>query len=294
MVPKKIEKLRYIFIIGKSRSGKTLLGNILSVHRETFWFSNISDKFSRIKFIPTFHRIVDLPIIGKKIKKMIINRNQKKFYPRPSEGNRIYHNYCKFAYEKYSYAKELSSKQRLRFKKIIQSHAKYTGKKVFINDQSANVQRIEQIIKLFPDAKIIHVIRDGRAVANEIIKTEWWMNSVLWWCGYSPKSLKKEGKDLILLGAEDWEFTVQTILGKIDLFKNNYIEIRYEDLVNHTKKIIKEVIMFCELNEYQDFNNLVPNKITNYNYRYKEELTRKQIEMVNKKIGALLNILNYI
>lgn len=288
-----MKKLKHIFIIGKSRSGKTLLGNIISVHKDTFWFSNISDKFTNINFIPVLHRIIDLPIVGRKIKKMIINQKGQKFYPRPSEGNRIYHTSCKFEYQKYSYANELNQKQGVRFKAIIEKHSKYTGKSNFLNDQSANVQRIEQIVNLFPDAKFIHVIRDGRAVANEIIRTDWWMNSVLWWCGKKPQNLEKEGKELAVLGAEDWEYAVRTILQKKYIFRDNYLEVRYENLANQTKKCIKEVIAFCELKGYKDFYDYIPNKIINYNYRYREELTWKQIHLINRKIGELLRTLNY-
>lgn len=284
---------QHIFIIGESRSGKTLLGNLISIHKDTCWFSNISDKFVYIRFLPMLHRIRDLPLVGEKIKKCIVNGNGPKFIPRPSEGGKIYHKYCKFEYSCWTTEKDLDHYYASSLQKIIENHQKFTKKRFFINDQSANLQRIRQMAKIFPNARFIHVIRDGRAVANEIIKTSWWNSNKIWWYGNCPEIWERSGRDPVVLGGLDWKNSIEVILNNKALFEKRYLEIRYEDLTKNTKKYLYQALKFCGLSWYCNYSKLIPEKIKNYNDRYKQELSQDQINKLNYEIGDLLTDLGY-
>ena len=80
-----------IFIIGSGRSGTTILYKLLSIHPEVCWFSNYSDIFPNNPFLPILHRIIDIPLIGKELKKANISFKPHSLIPKPSEGNNIYH-----------------------------------------------------------------------------------------------------------------------------------------------------------------------------------------------------------
>lgn len=290
---KKNCKYRYIFIIGKSRSGKTLLGNLIALHKDTYWFSNISDKFVNISFLPMIHRIWDLPILGRKIKKCIINGNLPNFIPKPSEGSNIYHNYCKFEYSRWTTEKDLNPHQASSFTKVIQNHRRATKKSCFINDQSANLQRIRQIATIFPGAKFIHVIRDGRAVANEIIKTSWWKANKIWWYGDCPETWEKYCRDPIVIAGLDWKYSIQVILNNRAFLGNRYFEVKYEGLTIDTKNSVYNILKFCGLPWYDNYSKFIPAKIQNNNYRYKQELSQDQINKLNYELGDLLTYLGY-
>ena len=46
-----------ILIVGSARSGKSLLGNLLSLHQDTCWFSNYSERLPENPKISYLHRM---------------------------------------------------------------------------------------------------------------------------------------------------------------------------------------------------------------------------------------------
>lgn len=283
-----------IFIIGESRSGKTLIGNLIAIHKNTYWFSNITNKFVDFPILSLIHRLRDLPIVGDKIKKNIINNNGFKFLPRPSEGDNIYHSFCRFEHSRWTTEENLTKHQSTTFTKIIKSHQRFTQRSCFINDQSANIQRIRQIVKIFPKAKFIHVIRDGRAVANEMLQTKWWRNNDIWWLGSKPDAWDKYGREPVVLCGLDWKKCINTIFDHLDLFKDRYLEIRYEDLTENPKKTLMKTFKFCGLDWYEEYSKYIPAKITNKNSNIYNDLTQTQIDELNYELGDLLSYLKYI
>lgn len=282
-----------IFIVGESRTGKSLLGNLLAVHPDTCWFSNYSNKFYRLPIFSFLNRILDAPILGNILKKKIVSGERISPFPQPNEGDHIYHLYCKLENKRWVTEKDLSDRQTYLLKGVIKKHLAYSGKPRFINDESANVQRIRQIAAIFPDAFFIHVIRDGRAVSNEIFQTPWWQQRKIWWYGPNPGSYRKEGPEPILLCGLGWKYSIESIRSNKDMFKNNYLEVRYEELTANPREVVSQVRAHCGLAKCANFNRYIPEKLTNNNYRWPQELTQRQIDTLNDHLGDFLKSLNY-
>ncbi len=87
-------------------------------------------------------------------------------------------------------------------------------KRIFIEQTPWYGQRIDILNELFPDAKYIHMVRDGRDVAISFARTPWWSDDV--------------GENL-----EKWHKEVQQIINSSHqiLDKNHMLQVRYEDLV---------------------------------------------------------------
>lgn len=104
----------------------------------------------------------------------------------------------------------------------------------FIGDKDPlNTILLPVIQKAFPRAKVIHIIRDPRAVISSRIKANWSTN-----------------KDVIWHSAE-YSFTIsKAIEDGRKLFGSNYIELRYEELVTSPENVLKDICSFLGL----DFN----------------------------------------
>jgi len=124
-----------IFIVGSGRSGTTVFYNLMSLHPEVSWFSNYSDRFLWFRLMPFFHRTIDLSVVGKRMKKNIIANRKRSLLP--SEAGRIYHDYCGFRYDIKTTEENLTPELEIRFNKKIQQHIRLTGKKRFLNKQTA-------------------------------------------------------------------------------------------------------------------------------------------------------------
>lgn len=282
-----------IFIIGSGRSGTTIFYNLLSTHPEVCWFSNFTDRFPHFKSMPLIHRILYLPLIGTHARKNIINSTGRRFNIRPTEAQRIYHEYCGFKHGVKTTEKDLCPEIETKFKVLIERHLVLTGKKRFLNKQTANTQRISLISRMFEDAYYIHIIRDGRAVSNSLFNVRWWNNIDIWWLEQKASAWEKEGRQEIELCGLHWRRDVEEILNNKVLFEDRYIEVRYEDFVVDVKSTMGRIVDFCELRRSKHFFDMLPGTLQNMNYKWKDNLTEEQKVILNKTLKPLLNQLQY-
>jgi len=280
-----------IFIVGSGRSGTTLLYNLLAIHPEVCWFSNLSDRFPRFRLLAALHRILQAPLIGSHMRGQIVGRTMPSL--RPMEAESIYHRYCGFEHARKTTAGDLTEGMEKRFKKVIRAHLRFTGKKRFLSKQTSNTQRIELIHTMFPDAYYVHIIRNGRAVANSLLNVRWWNNVDIWWLGYKPPKWEELGREPIELCALHWKRDVEEILHNRHLFGNRYIEVRYEELVEKPVDVIHEVVRSCELREIEDFRRWLPRSLTSKNYKWESQLSERQKLILDRTIGDFMVEVGY-
>lgn len=116
-----------------------------------------------------------------------------------------------------------------------------------------NILRISFIHAIFPEAKFIHIIRDGRDVACSLLPGL--ANS---WQHLKPPGWHKIERlydDPLKRGAWLWQSALR--LGLIDIFAKDHLQIKYEDLVHdplgtavrvfsYLKMVIDpDVVAFC-------------------------------------------------
>lgn len=283
--------IKPIFILGSGRSGTTLLYNVLSTHPEVCWFSNYSERFMNIPLIPFLHRILDLTFVGPMAKKGIISK--RKGFIKPTEAGHIYHDYCGFQHKIKSTESDLNAEMEKKFKHLIKTHLSLTGKNRFLNKQTANNQRIGLIDKMFSDAYYIHLIRDGRAVANSLLNVRWWNDTDIWWLGMKASEWAKRKRQPIELCGLHWKREVEEIREYGKIFGNRYMEIKYEDFILEAKNTMEKILYFCGLGESNSFYKMLPQLFPDMNYKWKNDLTREQINILDKTLKPFLTQLGY-
>ena len=87
---------------------------------------------------------------------------------------------------------------------------------------------ILQMRAVFPDARFIHLIRDGRDSCISIFQRGWYDRSFRRIC-------------------EHWDTTVRAARRGVDFGAGNYMEVRYEDLINKTDSVLRRVCVFLGL-----------------------------------------------
>lgn len=113
----------------------------------------------------------------------------------------------------------------LFFLKLMQVYARLRGKVRFGDKTPWNVRHLDEILAIFPDARIIHLVRDPRAnVASRV-------------------ELPRTSKDVIT-AAIKWRIDVEAARrfatgGKAHA--GNYLELRYEDLVSDPEPWVRKV-----------------------------------------------------
>ncbi len=172
-------------------------------------------------------------------------------------------------------------------------YAEHHGKRRWA-DKSDYLDRMYQIKELYPEAKFIHIIRDGRDVANSVMKMTW-----------GPKNL---------IQAADWWSTYVRLcysMGRM-LSPKDYMEVRYEDLVTSSEDELKRICEFIEvdfeepmLEFYKTSKKFIPQSLLNqhYNadtppskartYAWKKEMSESDNIIFQQIAGAVLREFNY-
>lgn len=119
------------------------------------------------------------------------------------------------------------------FRLFYQMYAERFNKKLWGDKTPLYCNNLNEIEELLPEARFIHLIRDGRDVAVSLRK-QW----------FSP------GHD-IEIQAQYWLNNVQTARSQ-GKRRKHYLEIRYEDLLQNPEKILKQVCNFIGLEFSED------------------------------------------
>lgn len=111
--------------------------------------------------------------------------------------------------------------------------------------------QMKALKKIFPEAKFIHIVRDGRAVVNSLmqrcIKTGQ-RQSGMWGCT-PPESEKYWSEPLVKRCAYQWREIVKIINRDGMKMGDDYYEIRYEDLCNITESAVDVLLEWIGRND---------------------------------------------
>lgn len=290
-----------IFIVGEGRSGTTTLRNIISEHpniwgvdRESYLFVENwpqANPFFK-EYEKNFQKLllsifVSIKRVGVNAHKIIKNKD----FPKDiKEELAEFKESVEYANLK-KHFKEAEEIDRFKiFNAISKYYCKKFAKNRFIEKTPYHLYYVEEILKIYPKAKIIALYRDPRAVCASWLKLDQLKN---------------------LLGVcLSWNKAMHEITKlKKKLSGDQFKIIRFENLISEPEKTLKNICNFIE----EDFTeNLlkVGNKSnssyesdraetgfrTNTLSRWQEVLTTKQIALINlicSKFYADFNIENY-
>jgi hypothetical protein len=288
---------RPIFILGNIRSGTTITYNLVSLHPGVCWFSNHSSRYPAVYGIPILHRLLDLGYFRRRQAQAVAENRRMypgfNFVPWPEEGDRIYHEYSGFGQTTDGVENVLTDEMSRLLTGKIREHLELTGRRRFVSKQTANNRRIDLLDRLFPDARYVHVIRDGRAVANSTLRVPWWKDMHLWWLGRTVREWEAGGGESAELAGINWKRTLTEIFRTRDRLGDRYTELRYEALTEDVRGSIRRVFEFCEMDCPEDYLALLPEQLPDMNRKWREQLTASQQTALRSAIGVFLSDLGY-
>jgi len=286
---------RPIFILGSARSGTTILYNLLAAHRDTCWVSYASDARPGAAGPVRRHRLLDLPLVGASQRRAIVrnrpNRARMRWMPWPAEGDNTWHAYAGFGTEPYGTETRLDPEMEARLRGVVEMHVRITGRQRFLCKQTANNRRLELIDRMFPQALYVHLIRDGRAVANSMVREPWWDDMHVWWLGKRVREWNQG--DPVVLAALYWQRTLEEIRRHAPRLGERYMEVRYEALAADTRGAIKDISRFAGLEGDGGGAEMLPVTLPNMNHKWRTKLTAEQQAAMLSAAGPALEQLGY-
>jgi len=286
-----LEIKKPIFIIGVPRSGTTVLDGILGQHPEIGWFSRrtlekiLSKEF--LKFVYLRRRIFEM---------------RKYDYPIDDFGPRFFTTVQPPVEAGYLWDEIFSGSWNVRItddkvpflKKIIIKTLVEDKKTRFLAKYPKLSIHISLIMKIFPDAKFIHIIRDGRAVVNSMIERS--KENKYGYFGIPLGGLNQIhmiSNDKIKKHALQWKLVIEKIKSDSkNLNPKQFLELKFEDFVVTPEQHLKKITEFCELEQFDYVykkDGTIVNSEGKKAYGW-EMMTIKELSDPNKKYTNNLNI----
>lgn len=236
------------FIVGAQRSGTTLLRLILNAHSEIAIPEEARFLMPLLK-----ESNINKPLSGKQLENTINYLKQDQQYKQ-------------WNYDSEPTLKSLASQNQVTIHDLIhtlyQSFAEHEGKTSWA-DKSLFFRKIDLLAKIFPEAKFIHLVRDGRDVFHSWRKMD-------------------KLKDNVVATAIDWNYKLKRINNSFErLPENRHITLKYEDLLEEPEETVKKLCNFLGI-DFQ--NNMMNYHQTSHYYigEHHSELIFKNIDSSNK------------
>ncbi len=228
-VTKKIDKP--VFIIGTGRSGTTILGIVLSMHRHVGFLNEPKALWHVIN--------AREDLIG--------NYTEQSCFYRFSEED-IGENAIRDAHRLYSIYLMVSGNSRL------------------VDKYPELIFRVPYVLSLFPDARFLFLVRNGWETCQSIVNwsdrngvvsnnkaCDWWgVNDRKWITlvdqlagDLSDESAKEYSA--VDRAALEWVLSMREGLSVIRSYPQNCLMVRYENLVNNVNSNLQTIFDFCEL-----------------------------------------------
>jgi len=255
-----------VFLIGSARSGTTILANLLGMHKDVANWSEANEIFD------------------------------PDWYPwRPQVGNTP-----PMEYDPVAFTNRWWQSARHRKKDITGIFGAYQWlhrKTIFLNNSPFNTYRIPYLLDIFPEAKFIHIIRDGRAViysyASRLVKK----NKLREWPEPQKSLFEKSFEEFAIWLANYWKICIDEIEKKekqLELReKGIFFEVTYEYLCANKSETINDICQFIGLNSSRFRSSYYTENIVSQNSKWQEKLKPETIVKITQAMQPVLQKRGY-
>jgi hypothetical protein len=290
--------MTYAFVLGTGRCGSTLVHEVLARHPDVGFISNVDDRLAAVRSNGRWNRS-----LFARTPERLTRKGRLRFAP--SEGYRILGRQVSpalVAPVRDLVADDATPWLSERFRRFFEERAAAQGVDVFLH-KFTGWPRAGFIHRALPDARFIHVIRDGRAVANSLLQMPWWRGyegPSSWGWGPLPKSYEREwtgsGGSFVTLAGLEWKLLIDAFdRAKASVPADRWMDVRYEDVVADPRGTIASLLAFLELPWTPEFER----RFERHPFRsdrtdaFRRDLSVRDVDLLDRSLGGYLERLGY-
>jgi hypothetical protein len=282
-------EIRPTYVYGTAHSGTTILYNLLALHPDFAWFSQYSHRDGAVpgrRKIPMAHaadRVLrsvwthnwhkPSPRLSKRKRMSTVGLRAARRWlivrlvPRPQEAHGIL---------SYVVAAPTSAEAASRMRRLVDQECRRWGRTAFLAKPLPMIGHLDVLQAAHPHARMIHIVRDGRAVAVSI--REKFMRS-----GQSAR----EGLNL---AAARW----LEVLEEVDQLQIPVLTMRYEELCADVHGCLRRLLGYAGLDAQALPFASIPTELNPTNERRLRDFGPGELEAVQGAQAAALRRLGYL
>jgi hypothetical protein len=241
---------RFVFVLGTGRCGSTLVEEVLCRHPSVGFVSNLEDRFN-------------LPVTAgrwngslyRRLPAAVTQKSRVRYAP--SEAYRVLSREVSpllASPPRDLVASDVTPWLESRLRAFFTGRAAVQSTDTFLH-KFTGWPRSGFIRGVFPSARFIHVVRDGRAVANSWLQMPWWLGYEgpdHWQWGPLPADLAAEwhdsGESFVVLAGLLWKMLIDAFdMARTETPSADWLEVRYEDVAANPRTTFAKMLDFCGL-----------------------------------------------
>ena len=222
-----------IFIVGNSRSGTTMMGRIFGKHPNVYTFGELH-----------FFGQLCAPPFSSGLSKKVAEELASELYCIQREGYRTYGNPRRFLKNAQTFLENLATYPQTPaalFDAFLHHEAAENGRTIPCDQTPRNVFYIADILELYPEARLINMIRDPRDVL--LSQKRRWKRRFL---GGTDMPMKETLRDWMNYHPITISHIWRTAVNAADQFVQHerVISIYFEELLTYPEKTVKSLCKF--------------------------------------------------
>ncbi|GAA2895280.1 hypothetical protein GCM10010517_60000 [Streptosporangium fragile] len=157
--------------------------------------------------------------------------------------------------------------------------------------------------EVFPDARFVHIVRDGRAVANSLAQMPWWRGHLGpegWRFGPLPSGYAEEwdeaGRCMVHLAGIGWKTMMDAYeTAREAVPAELWLELRYEDVLADPRKHLDMILQFLGLPWTAGFERDLARRTFSGRRAeaFREDLTPRQLALLDRSLSGHLHRYGY-
>lgn len=288
-----------VFLLGSGRCGSSLVQEVLSRHASVGFVSNLDDR----GLLPGQGRLAGA-LTGPLYRRVPPGRTRKgRVRIAPSEGYRALAREVSPLVNRPGRpleAPDATPWLAARFERFFLERARAQQAPVFLH-KFTGWPRAGFIDRVFPEARFVHVIRDGRAVANSLVQMPWWRDpsevQALARLGPDRARWEAEGARFPLLAGLMWKHVVEAHeSARAALATHRWLDVRYEDLLENPRRELGRLLEHLEVTWDPDFEAQYARIQLSGSRRsaYRDDLAPADLAALDRELAPVLTRYGYL
>lgn len=282
-----------IFVVGAGRSGSSIFHQMFTEHPRLAWMSSLCDRHpDRLAAHRRLLRAIDVPVVGRFLRR---HWESVECYDFWDHGFRGFSQPCRDLRADDATPHAKAKLQRMVARVVTPRRPRLLAK-------VTGWPRVGFLHAVFPDAKFIHVYRDGRAVANSLLQVDFWRGwrgVAQWRWGPLDAALLQEweahDRSFVALAGIQWKILMRAATAARQAVPaSSMLDVRYEEFAAHPVEAFRAVADFCGLDWRADFQHALSRyRVESANHKWQQDLSPAQQAVLLSVLGEELQLYGY-